>query len=225
MLTSRVCAAKTTGASVNSWLSRWGLSPGLARLLAMVAGGLILAVAAYVHGWRNAAARGQAELAAYQAQVANAQIEAARHYAAQVQAQAARADGAAVKLLAQQADIARLTKQLQERVNHVSTIYIPQPGAAPEPLPSYPFTRGWVHDYNAALGLRMPGTFDLAAEPAGASPGVRPAHRTGERSAELARSSVAQADVLTVHHANSQICREAIAQLNAILDLYEDKQP
>jgi len=207
-----------------SWLSSGGIKTAGIGLLAGLAFMLIYA-GAYGTGYRNASVKHEAKFAAYRLEISQAQLEAARVFAEQVQAEAARADGAAVKLLAQQADIARLTQQLQERVNHVSTVYVEREGSAPQPLPSYPFTRGWVHDYNAALGLRMPGTVDLAAEPAGASPGVRPADRTGQRSAELARSSVAQADVLTVHHANSQICRDAIAQLNAILDLYEDKQP
>jgi len=210
---------------MGSWLSR--LSPSSAlSLVRVLAGGLtvlVLLITAYVHGYRNASAKGDAKLAAYEARVANAQAEAARRYAEQIQAEAARADAAAVKLLAQQADIARLTKQLQKRVSHVSTVYVERPGAAPQPLPAFPFTAGWVRDYNAALGLRMPSAVDLAAEFARTSPGLRAPG--SDATPELARSAVTQAEVLTVHHANSQICRDAVTQLNAILDLYEERRP
>jgi len=208
---------------MSSWLLRFGLSSPLVRVLAGGLAVLVLLVTAYVHGYRSAAARGQAALASYQAQMANAQAEAARRYAEQLQSEAARADAAAVKLLAQQADIARLTKQLQKRVSHVSTVYVERPGDAPRPLPSLPFTTGWVRDYNAALGLRMPSAVSASGEPARASPGLRAA--ASDRAPELSRSAVTQADVLTVHHANSQICRDAVAQLNAILDLYEERRP
>jgi len=199
------------------------LSSTLVRALATGLTVLVLLITAYLHGYRNASAKGDAKLSAYEARVANAQAEAVRRYVEQIQTEAARADAAAVKLLAQQADIARLTKQLQKRVSHVSTVYVERPGDAPRPLPDRPFTAGWVRDYNAALGLRMPSAVDLAAESSGASPGLRAPG--GERTAELARSAVTQADVLTVHHVNSQICRDAVAQLNAILDLYEERRP
>jgi len=206
---------------MGSWLSRLSLSPAFVRVLVGGLAVLILLITAYVHGYRSASAKGQAALSAYQTQVAHAQIEAARRYAEQLQREAARADAAGVKLLAQKTDIAKLTQQLQQRVSHVSTIYVDRAGDAPRPLPTFPFTAGWVRDYNATLGLRMPSALDLATEPARTSPGLRAAG--GDRTAALTRSAVTQADVLTVHHANSQICRDAVAQLNAILDLYEEK--
>jgi len=225
MSINRVCVTRVTvmGSDMGSWLFRLNPSSvlSLARALATGLTVLVLLITAYAHGYRNASAKGDAKLAAYEARVANAQAEAARLYVEQIQAEVARADAVAVKLLAQQADIARLTKQLQKRVSHVSTVYVDRVGDAPRPLPDRPFTAGWVRDYNAALGLRMPSTLDLAAESARTSLGLCAVGGDPE----LARSAVTQADVLTVHHANSRICRDAVAQLNAILDLYEEKRP
>jgi len=198
------------GILVFSWLSS-GLVRNAALGLASGVALVLLWAAAYNNGYQKASLIAEAKFNAYRLEIAQAQAQAARV-----------ADAASAKLLAQQADIAKLTDELQKRVNHVSTVYVKRPGAAPEPLPARPFTRGWVHDYNAALGVRMPGTHDATGAPAPKTGGLRaPASAGADRAPELARSAVSQADVLATHHANARICRDAVAQLNAILDLYE----
>jgi len=207
------------------WLARLGLPSTLTGVLSGLLAALLLAFLAYVHGYRYAAARGEAALADYQQSVARAQAENARRHAEALQAEVARGDAASVKLQAQRGEIAKLTTQLQRRVNHVSTVYIERPGEAPQSLPERPFTLGWVRDYNAGLGLRLPEALHSASGVAATSAGVRAvagADRIAGR--DLARSSVNQADVLAVHHANAQICRDAIAQLNAILNLYAERR-
>jgi len=201
-------------------LARLGLSPVLVYLVA----GAFAVLFAYIHGYRYASARGADALFRYQTNVAQTQAIAAQMYAERLQAEMNRADTAAMQLLASRAEIERLTDQLQKRVSHVSTVYVDRPGAAPVRLPERPFTVGWVRDYNAALGLRV----SDAVHPAGGAaraPGAVAAARGTDAAAELARSTVNQADVLATHHVNAATCRKAIAQLDAILRLYEERQP
>jgi len=208
---------------MKAWFARLGLSAGVLVALGGIVAVSLLLMLVYRIGYRTAQSLGEVRFARYQTEVAQARSEAARVYAQSLQAEMARADAASTKLLAQQADIAQLTDELQKRVSYVSTVYVDRPGATPTPLPDFPFTGGWVHDYNAALGLRMPGTGDAARASAQQTPGAGTAASTGGGLAfdALARSRVTQADVLTVHHTNARICRDAIAQLHAILDLYE----
>jgi len=221
MSINRACAVREI--RMFSWLSS-GLVRNVALGLVGIVAYVVLWAAAYNSGYQKASLRADAKFNAYRLEIAQAQAQAARVFAEQVQAEAQRADAAAEKLLAQQADIAKLSQELQKRVRHVSTVYVERAGEAVRPLPSNPFTRGWVHDYNAALGVRLPGADHVASELTPKTGSLDPA-RTAPRFADLARSTVTQGDVLATHHENARICRDAVAQLNAILDLHEGARP
>ncbi len=186
---------------------------------------LVVAVATggYGLGYRQADSQGKAALSQYQGQIATERATTALRLYTQLLAEQARGDVLSLQLLATNAANGLLTQSLQERVPHVSTVYIEKPGAAPAPLPDRPFTTGWVRDYNASLGLGLPGTATPTRQPARAATGVPGAGSID--TADLGRSQVSQGDVLSNHHYNAAICKKIEAQLNAILDLDEGRSP
>lgn len=202
-----------------SWL---GIDAAAGRFLLAA----LVCLGAYAHGYRYADIQAQARHNQYVAQQSQAQADAQAKRLNELRAEQERGDALSLQLLASNAERDQLTDKLKQRVTRVSTVYISKPGAAPVALPDRPFTVGWVRDYNAALGLRMPGAATAAGSATGASAG---AHSPGAGSAidptDLARSPVSQADVLTTHISNAAACREAEAQLNAILDWDEGKTP
>lgn len=191
---------------------------------------VIAAVAAYLMGYgmgrRDANADWTARHAAYVAQEAQARAQAISQNLTALRAEQERGDALSMQLLSSNAERAKLSEDLKKRVPHVSTVYIEKPGAAPVPLPDRPFTVGWVRDYNAALGLRMPQAAAAAGSAARTSAGLHaPGSIGGIDAADLARSAVSQGDVLATHHNNAAVCRKLEAQLNAILDWDEGKTP
>jgi hypothetical protein len=206
----------------------------IARLLSALgvgssAGWLVLVIAAglggYAHGYHYASTRAAAEHSRDIAQQNEAVARQLAKNMRELRAEQERGDVLAEQLLANNAERDQLTAKLRTRVQHESTIYLDKPGAPPSRLPDRPFTSGWVRDYNAALGLRMPQAAAAAAAAARTAAGV---HGAGAGAiadaAELARSAVSQADVLATHIENAAICRRIQAQLNAILDLDEGER-
>ncbi|WMD23085.1 hypothetical protein RAS12_12125 [Achromobacter seleniivolatilans] len=206
-------------ARILSWL---GIDAATGWFLLVVLAGL----GGYAQGHAYASAQGEARHNDYVAQQNQATATALVNHMRALQVEQERGDELSLALLASHAERAKLSDDLKKRVPHVSTVYIEKPGAAPVPLPDRPFTVGWVRDYNAALGLRMPEAPAATGSVARTSPELSSSGPFGGAdAADLTRSTVSQADVLTAHHDNAAICRKIEAQLNAILDLDEGKSP
>jgi len=196
---------------------------GLERLpagfIAASAACLISAVAAgsigYGIGFRYAHALGAAELEKLRSTHAQQAQQVAEQNSLQLQQQVTRANQAEARMLEQQGQIADYQQQLQERIPHVTTRYLPAPDAAPVAIPRCVFTAGWLHDYNAALGVPSAETDTTAAGPAQA-PGA-----AADAGAELLESGVTPADILAHAIAYGKWARGNLAQLNALLDLHE----
>lgn len=181
---------------------------------------------AYAHGYRYAAMQAEVQHSQYVAKLNQATADAQAKHLRELRAEQMRGDAMALRLLASTAERDQLTEKLKKRVSRVSTLYVPKPGAAPVALPDRPFTIGWVRDYNAALGLRMPPTSEAAGGAARTAAGLySPDTVDGIDPADLARSPVSQGDVLAAHIGNAAVCRRIEAQLNAILDIDEGKAP
>ncbi|MFY3986079.1 hypothetical protein ACOTJH_29095 [Achromobacter xylosoxidans] len=205
-----------------SWL---GVDAGSGRFLLVA----LACLGAYAHGYRYADIQAEARHNQYVAQHNQARADDLAKQLRELHAEQQRGDALSLQLLARNAERNQLADKLKRRVSRVSTVYIAKPGAAPVALPDRPFTVGWVRDYNAALGLRMPAAVPAAGGAAGAPAGL---HAPGAGNdtdvidpADLARSAVSQADVLTTHISNAADCRRIEAQLNAILDWDEGKAP
>lgn len=111
--------------------------------------------------WKAQAEKEKAERVSADAtelQLANARADEARE----------RADALSADLLIAEQKITRQANQRKERINDVTTVYVPAPGAKPEPLPACIFTRGWLRHYNAAIGA-APADLSEAGTTAGTS--------------------------------------------------------
>lgn len=202
-----------------SWL---GIDATAAWFVLVVAAGL----GGYLHGYGYATTQAQASHNAYLAQQSQATANATARHLRELRAEQERGDALSAQLLSINAENAKLSDDLKKRVARVSTIYIEKPGAAPAALPDRPFTVGWVRDYNAALGLRMPQALETAGTTARTAAGIPAAGSLGGiDAADLARSTVSQADVLDNHIDNAAVCMKLAAQLNAILDLDDGRAP
>lgn len=184
-----------------------------------VAACLISAVAAgsigYGIGYRYAAALGAAELGKLRTGYAQQAQQVAEQNALELGRQAARANQAEAQMLEQQGQIADYQQQLQERIPHVTTRYLPAPNAAPVVIPRCVFTAGWLRDYNAALGVPGAEASTATAGSAQASIGA------AGTDAELLESGITPADILAHAIAYGKWSRSNLTQLNALLDLQE----
>lgn len=197
--------------AVLSWLrSCWPvLVVGIFTLTMIVNG-----QARYDDGFRKAKADGDAALAQLREQYANERAQAAQDNLVQYKQQVTRADQAEQKMLETQQQLADAQKQLQERIPHVTTVYRPAPAAAPVAIPHCVFTRGWVRDFNLALGAGLP-TAGASATAASAQAAAWPAPGSD---AELLESGVSPADILAYAKDYGTWARGNLAQLNALID-------
>lgn len=101
---------------------------------------------------------------------------------------AARAD---VALADTRQTVAATASAVKTRIVYVTTQYIPSGASAPVDLPRCVFTRGWLRDYNTALGV--PGTAQSAAA-GGTGNEALPA--AAVEAGLLADSGLTQADIL-----------------------------
>lgn len=188
-------------------------------LRTVVAACLIGAAAAgsigYGIGFRYAAALGAADLEKLRGSHAQQAQQVAEQNALELGRQVTRANQAEAKLLEQKGQIADYQQQLQERIPHVTTRYLPAPAAAPVAIPRCVFTAGWLRDYNAALGVSGA---EVGTAAAGTAQAAWPAAGTD---AELLESGVTPADILAHAIAYGKWARSNLAQLNALLDLQE----
>ncbi|MGC8382951.1 lysis protein [Pseudomonas aeruginosa] len=122
--------------------------------------------ASYDRGYTTGRAEGDAALLNLQLQHTNERTQALQDSLVQYKQQVARANQAEEQLLQVQQQLTDTRNQLQERIAHVSTAYRAAPGAAPTAIPRCVFTRGWVRDFNTALGAGLPATGARTASPA-----------------------------------------------------------
>ncbi|CAB5715907.1 TPA: lysis protein [Pseudomonas aeruginosa] len=179
--------------------------------------GVISSSNAYDRGYAAARAKGDAALLNLQLQHANERAQAAQDSLIRYQQQVTRANEAEQLLLTTQQQLVDANQQLQERIPHVTTVYRPAPAAAPVALPRCVFTRGWVRDFNLALGAGVPAA-GAGALAAGATQEAWPAPGSD---AELLESGVSQADLLAYAQDYGRWARSNAAQLTALLDLHD----
>ncbi|WP_448092476.1 lysis protein [Pseudomonas lini] len=187
------------------------LVAGLACVISAAAAGSI----AYGFGFRYAEALGNSNLQTLKTTNAEQAGVAEKENRLQLLQQVARANEAEALLFATFDQHAEEKRQLQERIPHVTTKYIPAPGAVAKPIPRCVFTAGWLRDFNAALGVSAPGS---GAAVTAAEKAAWPATGTD---AELLESGVTPADILAHAQDYGLWARSILAQLNALLDLRE----
>lgn len=193
--------------------------PRSARILAVVFGCLVSAIAGGVvaagFAFNYANSLGETNLANLKTQQAEQAATAANESRVLMLQQVARVNEAEALLYATIGQFAEEKRQLQERIPHVTTQYIPALGAAAKPVPHCVFTAGWLREYNAALGVpaKETGAADAAFKKA-----ARPAPGTD---AELLESGVTPADILAHAQDYGEWARTNLAQLNELLDLRE----
>lgn len=187
------------------------LTIAFACLMSVIAGGAATAGFAFNY----AKALGDTDLANLKTQQADEAATAANENRLLLLQQVARVNEAEALLYATIDQYAEEKRQLQERIPHVTTQYIPAPGAAAKPVPHCMFTAGWLRDYNAALGVPAP---KARATNAAAEKTARPTPGTD---AELLESGVTPADILAHAQDYGEWSRTNLAQLNELLDLRE----
>lgn len=170
--------------------------------------------ASYDRGYATGRAEGDAALLNLQLQHANERAQALQDSLVQYKQQVARANQAEEQLLQVQQQLTDTRHQLQERIAHVSTAYRAAPGAAPTAIPRCVFTRGWVRDFNTALGAGLPATGARTASP-GTQTATWPAAGSD---AELLESGVTPADILAFAQDYGAWSLRNLAQLNALLE-------
>ncbi|WP_265284277.1 hypothetical protein [Verminephrobacter aporrectodeae] len=182
----------------------------LAGVAAVVAGG-----AGYGFGQRLARARGEAALAELQRVHAVALAKAADQARLRLVAEVERGHRLAQQMVDEKAVHAQEKRSVLRRIPNVTTVYVPAPGAAPEPLPRAVFTAGFVREYNGAIGaIGLPAAdTGAAAAGAGATAEAAPAPDAWLRDAGLS-----QADILAHIADYGERCRNLDAQVNRLID-------
>ena len=171
-------------------------------------------------GYDYARAKGEAEIGTLKTQHATALAQAHDKALKEYQRETERAATAELALVSAQKQFAVERKSLLRRINDVTTVYQPAPGAAPVALPRTVLTAGWLQLYNAAIGV--PGIQTPAAT---GSAGHAPAATATVDTGLLLDSGVTQADILAHIADYGAICRGLAAQVNGLLDLHEGKSP
>lgn len=180
--------------------------------------------AIYHRGYQQAEREGQLAMAELKREQADAEREQAKELL-RATANARAAERRAVQLaheaearqLAEQRQHAAESATLKQRITHVTTLYKRALDAAPEPLPVCLFTRGWLRDYNAALGLPGAELSAGATSPAAAPDAARAAD------AELLASGITAADILAHASDYGRYCRDLASQTNALIDVIEQR--
>lgn len=177
-------------------------------LIAIIAAGL---AGAWL-GYDYAAAKGKAELSKLETAHATALAKATSNALEKYQAETERGNRAERALLEAKQRFAAEKQALQRRINDVTTIYQPMPGAALVAIPRAVYTAGFLYYYNAAIGV--PG--NQAAAIAGI-PGAE-ADKAGTDNAWLRESGLATADILYHVGFYGEYCQGLAAQVNGLLD-------
>jgi len=211
---------------IKATLATVGLVTGLAA-----GAGLVGLALGHREGYRAAQAEGRATLAKLHATQAQLRAQNAEQATRRLAAEVQHGQQLAQQLAAEREHHATEKQALLKRIAHVTTVYVPVPGAAPEPLPRAVFTAGFVRQYNAAIGLDgapMPASTRGAAAPgAGQAPAAAQGLDAGLRHqfADLFDSGLSQADLLGHIADYGERCRNLESQLNRLLDRAQVKTP
>lgn len=200
--------------SVVEWLRKWWGALIIALWAATV---LMAMLIGQKEGYARAKAEGDKALSELRLEHAELRANAAESNLLEYRQQVTRANQAESLLLQIQDQLKAAKQQLQERTAHVSTQYRPAPAAAPVPAPRCVFTRGWVRDFNLALGAGLP---TAAAGSAAASPDATAWPAPGS-DAELLESGVRTVDILAHAQDYGVWAQSNLAQLTQLLDLQE----
>ncbi|UXC35144.1 hypothetical protein [Cupriavidus gilardii] len=186
-------------------------------VVALLVGVLVGGVGGMVLGDRHGTALGNAKVAELRRQYAEQAATAASAAAKKLASETDRGNRLSAALLKAESQIDDLTEQLSKRVERVTTVYREAPGAALQPLPHCIFTRGWLRDYNAAIGAPVPPTGQASGPPVEA-PGAGQASAAED---ELLPADIGPADILSHHIEYGGRCRQLEEQLNRLID-YEE---
>lgn len=154
----------------------------------------------------------------YRRQQTEQEIAALRAWSTRYQAQIAASHQAQTNYLEQVAQLENQNQQLKEKIDDVTQRWIDEKGKS-HPIECV-FTRGFVRQYNAALGV-VDATVDNGhpRTSAATGPGAGPASGQSETAdARLRDSGVSQQDVLANIIDNARQCRLWRSQINGLLD-------
>lgn len=187
--------------------------------LSLLAGAALCTPAALWYGASHASAVGNTKLAELREQTTNANAKALRDAGEVLAQETARGNRLSAQLDQAQDRIDTLSRQLQSKVDHVSTVYRPTPDAAVQPLPRCVFTRGWLRSYNTAIGAGVP----EAGEGPGASAQAADAGGAAAGEDDLLPANIDQRDILTHHIDYAARARKLEEALNRLIDYEEGK--
>ncbi len=215
-----------------------------ASLAALMPVLLIVAAAAMLFLGGNASGRAEAK-AGYDAAIAAKELGNER--ALSQQRADALADLEAAVALGErlQAEIDALSERREQavrtivkRIPHVTTVYLPAPGAEPVALPACPFTVGYQRLWNAALTLDRlrpdpdapAAGMDAAAEPAADSAAAGADHTAGADPGSAADSALqiaaglTPAAILENHTLNAERCAGIEVSRRALLAWHREQK-
>lgn len=184
----------------------------LAALVLAGVTGLVAGGAGYALGHRVAKADGDAALATLRKDNADAAAKAADDARLRLIAEVERNNRLAQALADEKAAHAQEKQSLLRRIANVTTVYVPAPGLAPQPLPRAVFTAGFVREYNTAIGLPAAGTGAATAGVGGTAEAAQ------APDAWLRDSGLSQADILAHIADYGERCRNLESQVNRLLD-------
>lgn len=203
--------------ALRAWLG--GLLPLLLIGAAVLAVNHLLATARD-EGYQRGSAEGRAALEALRASHATEQAERAelaasdaKAAAQQLQQEQAHAGQLAADLAELQRTHRQTTDRLSGEIARVNDLYRKALDAAPEPLPTCVFTRGWVRVYDQATGAAPLSAAEAAA--GAAAPGAE------ARALEQLDSGISQGAVLAHHVRYAEQCRNLAGQLDALINAVE----
>ncbi|MBE8614681.1 hypothetical protein CYG68_20285 [Morganella morganii] len=215
------------------WINLIQKLPWRGLLLAMIISGFLagLYYMGYGNGRDNAKRDGdtaisklQSEFDRYRREQAEQDNAALKAWAARYQEQVAAGHQAEAGYLEQIAQLESRNRQLQRQVKDVTQRWIDEKGTSHSI--ECVFTRGFVQQYNAALGYNdTSGSTGIPDTAATAGTGAGTTSRQPETTdTRLRDSGVSQRDVLANIIDNAQQCRTWQSQINGLLDEREGLQ-
>ncbi|EEZ4407939.1 hypothetical protein QSH08_09335 [Proteus faecis] len=215
------------------WTSLLKNLPWRSLLLAVVINAFLIGLyyLGYKSGHENATRDGdkavselQSAFDTYKSEQATLENAALRAWAARYQTQVAAGQRAEAGYLEQIAQLESRNKQLQGQINDVTQRWIDEKGKS-HPIECV-FTRGFVRQYNAALGYDNTSA-DTGHSDSAAAAGTGTGAASGQpetADARLRDSGVTQQDILANLIDNATQCRIWRTQINALLDEREGLQ-
>ncbi|ECT5252087.1 hypothetical protein ATT74_20645 [Salmonella enterica subsp. enterica serovar Panama] len=165
----------------------------------------------------KALAQLQSQFDTYRRESAEQQNEALRAVVARYNAQVAAAHKVDKDFQAKKQQLERENADLKKQIADVTRRWVDESGKS-HPVKCV-FTRGFVQQYNAALGVTATGSPDHPGTAAAAASGTGKTPRATDTAlARLRDSGVSQADVLANVTDNARQCRVWREQVNSLLD-------